>query len=706
MYRFILILMLITMIAVSCKTGNKGENNVNPLLMTFETPYGVPPFDKIKPGHFMPAYQEAIRQHENEIKAIVGNKAAPDFENTIAAFDFSGELLETVSSVFNNLTEANTSDTLQKIAQEVAPLISRHYDNIGLDSNLFARIKVVNDNKDRYNLTTEQQMLLKKVYEGFVRNGANLDAQGKARLREINEQISTLTLQYGDHVLAETNNFKLVIDDSAQLEGLPQGLIDAAAQTASDLGMGGKWVFTLQAPSLFPFLQYSARRDLREKIWTAYTNRGNNNDANDNKEIIKQIVALRAEKAKLLGYETFAHYVISDNMAKTPEKVLEFLEKLWKPSVKAAKAEAAELQKLINEEGGKFNLQPWDWRYYAEKLRKKKYDLDEEQLKPFFELNSVIKGMQIVANKLYGLTFNPIDQIPKPHPDAVAYEVRGSDNTLIAILYMDFFPRESKRGGAWMDNYRGQMVKNGVDIRPVVTMVMNFSKPSGSTPSLLTFDEVETLYHEFGHALHGMLSRCIYPGLSGTAVARDFVELPSQIMENWVSQKEVLNMFARHYQTGEAISEALLKKINDAQHFNQGFITTEYLAASILDLKFHMLTQPMSQSPVEFEAAVLKSEGLIPQIISRYRSTYFSHIFAGGYSAGYYVYIWAGVLDSDAFDLFLQKGIFDQATATAFRTNILERGGTEDPMDLYRRFRGADPSIEPLLKKRGLDKIK
>lgn len=681
---------------------NSPKGETNPLLTDFDTPHQVPPFDKIKAEHFKPAYEAAIKQQQEKIAAIVASKEEPNFANTIEALEYSGLLLSKVESVFNNLTEANTSDSLQQIAEEVSPLVSANSDNINLNAGLFQKVKAIYDKKDNLGLNAEQAMLLHNTYQGFVRGGALLEAEKQTRFREINAELALLTLKFGDNLLSETNAFKLIIEKQEDLVGLPQSIVDGGAETAKENSMEGKWVYTLHSPSLFPFLQYSSNRDLREKIWTAYANRGNNNNENDNKEIIKKIVSLRIEKANMLGFSSHAAFVLDQNMAKTPDKVLEFLDKLWVPALKVAEKEAKELQAMIDREGGKFKLQPWDWRYYAEKLRKEKYDLDEEQLRPYFELNQVREGMFSVVTKLYGLQFKAINDVPKPHPDAIAYEILNADNSLVGIFYMDFHPRASKRGGAWMDNYRDQYIYNGVETRPVITNVCNFSKPTATEPSLLTLDEVETMYHEFGHALHGLLTKCTYPGISGTSVARDFVELPSQIMENWATCPEVLKMYAKHYKTGEAIPDELIEKIQKSGLFNQGFGTTEYLAASLLDMNYHTLTQPLTENPMDFEARILTGKGLIPQIISRYRSTYFSHIFSGGYSSGYYSYIWAEVLDADAFEAFKEKGIFDPATALAFRTNILEKGGSEEAMKLYVQFRGMEPTIEPLLKNRGL----
>lgn len=699
-------LTLILMTAVMITACNSGQEKAtvadNPFFTEYNTPFGVPPFDQIKNEHFVPAIEKGIEEQNAEIAAIIDNQEAPDFDNTIAAMDASGELLRKVTGVFYNFNSSNTSEELQAIAKEVAPKMSAHYDNISLNPGLFKRVQEVYENRNSLNLTGEQAMLLEDTYKNFVRGGAALDSADQARFREINQQLSLLTLQFGENVLAETNAFKLVIDNEADLEGLPQGLIDQGAETAKAAGMEGKWVYTLHNPSIMPFLQYSAKRELREKIYNAYINRGNNNNDKDNKNLIAEIAALRLERANMLGYESHAAYILERNMAKDAASVNNLLDKLWAPALKRAKGEVKQLQAIIDKEGGNFKLQPWDWSYYAEKVRKELYDLDEEQLKPYFPLENVKQGIFTVAGNLYGITFTERKDIPVYHPDAVAYEVKEANGDHIGVLYMDFHPRESKRGGAWMSSYRKQYVKNGEQVSPVITIVTNFTKPTANAPSLLTFDEASTFFHEFGHALHGLLSNCNYYSLSGTSVPRDFVELPSQIMENWASEPEVLKLYAKHYQTGEVIPDELIDKMQKSAVFNQGFATVEYLAASLLDMGYHNMTTNNIKDVSEFEASTLARIGLIPEITSRYRSTYFSHIFSGGYSSGYYSYIWSAILDADAFEAFKENGLFDQKTAAAFRQNVLERGGTEDPMTLYKKFSGAEPDIKPLLKRRGL----
>jgi peptidyl-dipeptidase Dcp len=702
MKKFIII-PAIALFIISCNTNQKQmTTDNNPFFADYATPFEVPAFDRIKTEHFMPAFIEGMKKQASEIDAIIQNSEQPTFENSVAAKDRSGNMLTRVSNVFNNLTSANTSEELQKIAQEVAPLLSVHSDNIKLNKALFKKIKSVYDQKEALNLNAEEQMLLEKTYKEFVRGGANLNDSDQEILRGINKELSVLNLKFGDNQLAETNDFKLIIEKEEDLAGLPQFVKDMGKEDAKVAGLEGKWIYTLNKPSLIPFLQYSEKRDLREKIFKAYTNIGNNNNDHDNKGIASRIAALRVKKAQLLGYESHAHFVLDNNMAKTPDKVYELMDKVWNAALPKAKTEKEELQKMMVADGHKEKLEAWDWWFYSEKLRKQKYDLDDELLKPYFELYNVRKGMLDVAGKLFGLTFKERFDIPKPHEDASTFEVFDEDGTHQAVLIMDFFPRASKRSGAWMSSYRKQSKINGNNISPIITMVMNFSKPVGDTPSLLTFEEVSTMFHEFGHALHGMLSDCTYEMLSGTSVSRDFVELPSQIMENWVGEPEVLQSFAKHYKTGEPTPVELIDKMKASQHFNQGFATVEFTAAGYLDMSWHTLTDTTQREAISFENEAMNRIGLIPEIVVRYRTSYFSHIFSGGYSAGYYSYQWAEVLDADAFEAFKENGLFDKATATAFRKNILEKGGTEDPMKLYIQFRGAEPKIEPMLKRKGL----
>jgi len=685
----------------SCTRSN--ETAMNPLLQEFETPFGVPPFDKIETEHYMPAFKEAMKRHNEEIEAITSNTEAPTFENTVAAFDYSGETLDRVSNVFYNLRSADTNDEMQEIAKELVPLLSEHRSNINLDPDLFARIKTVWDQRESLDLTREQEMLLDKIYKRFVRGGANLDEEDQANLRKIDEELSMLSLQFGENLLNETNNFKLVIKDSANLAGLPESVIAGAADAAKEAGEEGNWVFTLHKPSWIPFLQYSEKRDLREKIYKAMYNRGNNENENDNKAIVEKMVKLRTERSGLLGYANHADYMLEDRMAKEPQNVYDLLMKLWDPALSKAKEEAAMMQEMIDREGGDFELASWDWWYYAEKIRKEKYDLDEEETRPYFSLDDVREGVFYVLEKLYGVTFEPNDEIPLYHEDAMAFEVKDKDGSHQGVLYMDFHPRASKRAGAWSTSYRKQHVRDGENITTVGSIVCNFSKPTGDKPALLSFDETLTFFHEMGHAIHGLLSDCTYPGISGTSVPRDFVELPSQIMENWGAHPDVLKVYAMHYETGEPIPDELIEKIDAAGKFNQGFATVEYLAASVLDMDYHTLEQVRELDVNEFEERSMDRIGLIDAIIPRYRSTYFSHIFSGGYSAGYYSYIWAEVLDKDAFKAFEETSLFNPELASKFREHILSSGGTDDPMEMYLRFRGQEPDPDALLEARGLN---
>ena len=674
------------------------DDDMNPFLKKYDTPYGVPPFNDIKPEHYIPAIKKGIIEQQKEIERIVNNQGEPAFTNTLETLESSGGLLTKVTRVLYNLLSANTSEELQQISKEAAPLLSRNSDDIILNPGLFKRIKYVYDNRDGAKLNGFQRKLLEDTYKKFAKNGANLNDDKKNVLRKINEELSLLTLQFADNLLKETNSFKLIIENKDDLAGLPENVVISAAEAAENSGMKGKWVFTLHKPSLIPFITYSQKRELREKLYTGYISRGDNNNEFDNKEIIKKIVALRIQKANLLGFETHADYVLDETMAKTPANVFDLLNKLWDAALPIAKKEASDMQELINSEGGNFKLEPWDWWFYSEKVKKARYDLDEEELKPYFQMEKVRQGVFDLGTKLYGLQFSELRNIPVYHPEVSVYEVKEADGRHIGLLYTDYFPRESKRGGAWME----ALIKQHYNVAPVIINVGNFSKPAGDTPSLLSLDEVNTLFHEFGHALHGLLSNCYYETQSGTSVPRDFVELPSQIMENWASEPEVLRSFAFHYKTGEVIPDELIEKMQESAKFNQGFITVEYLAASLLDMEYHTLKSSEGLDVNEFEQKIMNKYGMIPEIVSRYRSTYFQHIFNNGYDAGYYSYIWAAVLDADAFQAFKETDLFNKNVAESFRGNILSKGGTEDPMVLYRKFRGKDPSIEPLLKRRGL----
>jgi peptidyl-dipeptidase Dcp len=701
MKKYILLSIIGGLMFSNCST--KSDSEMNPFYSDYDTPFGTPPFSRIKIEHYKPAFIDGMAEEKTEIEAIANNPESPTFENTIVAMEKTGELLDKVSHVFFNLTSSMTNDDMQAIAKELSPLLSKHRDDISLNEQLFQRVKTVYDQKDNLDLTTEQQILLSEYYKSFIRGGANLNETEKEQFREINKELSLLSLQFGENILKENNRFELVIENKDDLAGLPEAVISAASETAKERGHDGKWVFTLHKPSLIPFLQYSEKRDLREKMFKGYIMRGDNNDELDTKKILSKMAALRVKRANLLGYETHAAYVLEENMAKNSKNVYELLDKLWKPALKVAKNEVKEMQAIIDAEGKNFKLEAWDWWYYAEKVKIAKYDLDEDMLRPYFQVENVRKGAFDVATKLWGITFTEIKDIPKYHEEVTVYEVKEADGTHIGILYTDYFPRASKRGGAWMNEFRPQSNLDGKQIRPIIVNVGNFTKPTGDKPALISFDEALTLFHEFGHALHGLLSQCTYPRLSGTNVPRDFVEMPSQIMENWATEPEVLRSYALHYETGEPIPEELIEKIKKSGKFNQGFATVEYLAASYLDMDWHTLTKPEEKDPLKYEEKSMSRIALIGEIVPRYRSPFFSHIFSGGYSSGYYSYIWSEVLDADAFQAFKESNIFDKETATAFRTNILEAGNTDDPMKLYIRFRGAEPKIDPILERRGLN---
>ena len=698
-----LLLVLTVFVICSSYTNSQEKNMDNPFFKEWSTPFQTPPFDEIKIDYYLPAFEEGIRLQKAEVDVIINNTEIPTFVNTIEAMEKSGKPLTKVNSVFYNLNSANTNDEMQEIAKTVAPMLSKHNDDINLNEKLFARVKAIFNEKDKLSLTTEQKTVLKNYYDDFIRGGANLNNEQKEKFRKINEELSLLSLKFGENLLKETNSIGLIIENKNDLAGLPESVIQSAFELGKTKGHEGKWVFTLQKPSFIPFLQYSEKRNLREVIFKAYINRGNNNNEFDNNKTLSSIAALRVERANLLGYKTHADYILEKNMAKNPETVYKFLNDLWKPALNRAKMEIDDIQKIINNEGNNFKLEAWDWWYYAEKVKKEKYDLDEEMLRPYFKLENVLQGVFDVASKLYGIKFVERNDIPTYHPDVKVIEVKEAEGKHIAILFTDYFPRDSKRSGAWMNSFRDQSNIGSNFITPIISNVGNFSKPTSDKPSLLSLDEVNTLFHEFGHALHGLLSNSVYPSVSGTSVPRDFVELPSQVMENWALAPEVLKMYARHYQTNEPMPEDLIKKIENSQLFNQGFETVEYLAASFLDMDWHALTVPEEKDVTGFEKESLNKIGLIPEIESRYQSTNFQHIFSGGYSSGYYSYIWAAVLDADAFEAFEEKGLFDHATALSFRKNILEKGGSEDPMELYKRFRGREPKVDALLKRRGLN---
>ncbi len=672
----------------------------NPFFSEWQTPFGVPPFDQIRTEHFLPAIERGIAEHNRELAAIAGSEAPPTFANTVEALDASGRLLEKVNGVFFNLSSAETSDALQAIQRQVAPMLAGHRDDLRLDPALFRRLRAVWDARASLSLDADQKKLLEDTWKDFVRGGALLPKQGQQRLRAINAELAGLSVKFGNNLLDEMKAGRLVIEKPEDLAGLPERVVAGAAEAAQKAGLDGKWLFTLQAPSLWPFLQSADNRELRRQLFTAYLTRCDHGDARDNKQTAARIAALRAESARLLGYATHADFVLDENMAKTPARVFELLDRLWTPAKAVVAREAADLQAAIQADGKDFTLEPWDWSYYAEKVRRARFDLDEQALRPYFPLERVREGAFQVASRLYGITFTELRDLPVYNPEVKAFEVKDADGSHLAVFYVDYHPRPGKRGGAWSSRYRGTWVEHGVGVRPVVVNVGNFSRPTGDTPALLSLEEVETLFHELGHGLNSMLSKVRYRSLASPP--RDFVELPSQIMENWATEPEVLQSYARHWKTGEVIPAALVEKIKQSRRFNQGFATVEYLAASFLDMDWHTLADSTERDAAAFEKASLARIGMPARIEPRYRSPYFQHIFAGGYSSGYYSYIWAEVLDADAFQAFKERGLFDAKTARAFRTNVLERGGSEEAMALYLRFRGREPSIEPLLEKRGL----
>ncbi len=704
-----LMMLAVIMLGEGCQnktSQTKTTEEMNPFYNVYGTVFETPPFDLIKAEHYMPAFERGMAEQIAEVNAIVENKEEVTFENTILAYDCSGALLDKVSSVFFNVKATDNTDELQDIAFEITPLLTQHSDNMSMNMSLFKRVKAVYDNRNSMDLTPSQIRVTEKYYNDFVRRGAELSSEDQAKLRVFNKELSMLELQFGERQMAETNkNFKLIIDNKADLEGLPEGVISGAASTAKASGMEGKWVFTLQKPSLIPFLQYATNRELREKIYRGYFMRGNNDNEFDNKELVRKIAITRSKRAKLLGYNTHAEYAINVNMAKTPEKVEEFLMGLWHPALKVAKQELKEMQQIIDREGGNFKLKSWDWWYYSEKLRKDKFDLDESEITPYFKLENVRDGMFWVATKLYGVTFTLVTNVQVYNSDTEVFEVKEANGDHIGLLYLDYHPRNSKRSGAWQTSFREAITQDSKKVTPLVSLVCNFTKPTGDMPSLLTFEEVSTLFHEFGHGLHALLTSGEYRRTAGV-VAQDYVELPSQIMENWASEPEVMRHYARHYKTGEVIPDELIAKLEKSGHFNQGFVTVEYLAASLLDFNWHMLiADDVVEDVLDFEKEVMNKIGLIDEIIPRYRSTYFNHIFSSDYyAAGYYVYIWAAVLDTDAFDAFKKSGdIFNQDLAAKFRKHCLSECGEDEGMVQYRKFRGQDPSLQPLLNKRGLN---
>jgi peptidyl-dipeptidase Dcp len=698
--RLALLLSLVVLFGTAPGWGQEPAAADNPLLKEWKTPFQVPPFQEIQPDHFLPAFKVAIAENRREIEAIANGPQPATFANTVEALERAGQLLSRISGVFGALQGAETNARLQAINREVTPMLSALRDEVRLNETLFARVKAVYEVRESCGLTAIQQKLVEDTYKGYVRAGANLDPAKKDALRKINAELSMLSVKFGDNLLHDTNDFTLVIDRREDLAGLPASVVAMGADAAKAAGTPGKWVYTLHAPSIWPFLQYADNRELRRRVLDAYLTRGDHGDQYDNKKIVSRIAALRVERANLLGYKSHADFVLEENMAKTPAGVYGLLNQLWTPAREMALNEAAVLQDQIKAEGGDFTLAPADWRYYAEKVRKAKYDLDDQQLRPYFQLDQVQQGAFYVANRLYGITFTPRPDLPVYHPEVKAWEVKDADGTHLSVFYTDYHPRPGKRVGAWSGRMRGSWVRDGKSVRPIATNVCNFSRPAGDEPALLTLEEVGTLFHELGHAIATFLSKVPYTGLGG--VPRDFVEVPSQIMENWALEPEVLKAYAKHYKTGEVIPAALVEKIRKSAQFNQGFATVEYLAASLLDMDWHTLTTSQEQDVAAFEKAALEKIGNPTAIPPRYRSPYYNHIWASGYSAGYYAYIWSEVLDKDAFQAFKETSLFDQATAKRFRTEILEKGGSEDAMTMYKRFRGKEPGVDALLKARGL----
>ena len=673
----------------------------NPLLEKYNTPHGTIPFDKIKNEHFLPAFKEAMKQHLAEIEAIYNNPQAPTFANTIVAFEQSGSLLTSVASPFYNLMSAETNDELQSIAQEISPLMTEHSNTIQLNEKLFARIKVVYEQKDKLKLTVEQQKLLDNVYQGFVRNGVNLLEEDKATYKELSKKLSLATLQFGQNSLKETNKYELLITNKALLAGLPDDIIKVLEANAEKSGKQG-WVIDLKATTFVPVMKYADNRDLRRELYMANGSKCLSESEFSNIELAKTIVNTRLEIANLLGYKNYADYVLTRRMAENKENVYDLLDKLREAYHPTAHKEYADLQDYANRNGAYFTLQPWDWSYYSEKYRTEKFDLNDEVLRPYFELENTKKGVFGLAAKLFGLKFTVNKNIPVYHPEVDAYEVTDAKGKFVAVLYTDFHPRDGKRSGAWMNNFKDQWLEGKKDSRPHVTIVMNFTRPTNDKPALLTYDELTTFLHEFGHALHGMLSKTTYASLSGTSVYRDFVELPSQLMENWGPRKEFLDGFAQHYQTGEKIPEELIQKLLDAENFNTGYLCLRQLSFGYLDMAWHTIEQPFDGDVIKYEQQAMAITKVLPVVDNIAMSPTFGHIFSGGYAAGYYSYKWSEVLDADAFSVFDKNGIFDKKTADSFRKNILERGGTESPSVLYKRFRGQDVTIDALLKRNGI----
>lgn len=692
---------LCLIILASCQREKKPP--MNPLLSEFDTPFNAPPFDQIQDEHFKPAIKAAIDEHKAEIEAIVNNPEPATFENTIVAFDNSGETLMRVNRIFGGLRSAETTDKLQETAREVTPLLSRHSNSIRFNLELFDRIRTVYNDRENLELNREDMRLVEKIYEDFERNGVALPEEKRKRLEEINERLSMISLELRENLLAEENNFKLVLESEEKLKGLPSNVIEAAREQAIAENMDNKWVFTLSNPSRIPFLQYSDHRHLREKILMAYVNRGDNDNEYDNKELFMELMNLRQEQSRMLGFENYAQFFTDIQMAENPDNVYQFLDQVWEPALSRAKEERDAMQKMIDEEGKDFELAPWDWWYYAEKIRKRDYDLDDDEVKPYFTLDNVRNGNFLLAEKLFGLTFEERPEVPVYHEEVEAWEVFDRDGSHLGILYIDPHPRPGKRSGAWCGAYRmGSYDEDGERIAPIVTIVMNFTRPAGEKPAMLSWDETTTYFHEFGHALHNFFADGKYSRTS-RSVPRDFVELPSQMLENYAGQTDLLKQYALHYETGEPIPDELIEKIHNTKYFNQGFIQGEYLAAAYLDMDWHTTEITPDMDVNEFEDQVMERIGLINEIIPRYRTTNFQHIFGPGYAAGYYVYRWAGVLDADAFQAFKETGdIYNQELAEKFRKYILQRNNIYEGMEAYKKFRGEEPSIEPFLRRTGL----
>jgi peptidyl-dipeptidase Dcp len=674
---------------------------MNPLLAPFDSPFETAPFDLIKEEHYLPAVQQAIQMAKNEISQIK-EQALPDFENTIVALERSGQKLNTISAIFFNINSAETNDRIQALAREISPLLTSHSNDILLDEALFQRIQQIYEHRETLKLTEEQKTLMDKTYKAFVRNGARLNPEQKGRLRQIDQELSQLGLKFGENVLAETNKYELVVENETELAGLPHSIVEAAAQTADEKGKKGKWVFTLAFPSYIPFMTYAENRDLRRELFIAYNTKSCKGDELDNQQHIKDMLKLKHERAQLLGYNSYADFVLEERMAKSPIQVKDFLLDLLEKAKPKAEQEVTELAEFAKKLDGLEKLEKWDFAFYSEKLKKERFAIDDELLRPYFKLENVIEGVFQTAAKLFRISFIENPSIPKYHPEVTAYEVKDRDGKHLAVFYADFFPRPGKRNGAWMTSYRGQKILNGTNQRPHVSIVCNFTKPTKTKPSLLTFNEVKTLFHEFGHALHGLLANGTYESLSGTSVYWDFVELPSQIFENWCYEKECLDLFAKHYETGESIPESLIEKIKKAANFQQGYQTVRQISFGLLDMAYHGTSPNEIRDIAAFEAESMKQTQLLPDVPETLMSTSFSHIFQGGYAAGYYSYKWAEVLDADAFALFEEKGVFNSEVADSFQRNILAAGGSEHPSILYRRFRGRDPKPEALLKRAGL----